>query len=103
MQVIKNWVITSIFFVFVALSAALTVQADDSAYAFGVEPIMVNINTANAEILAEELNGIGLKKAQKIIQYRNEVGRFDSIDELINVKGIGPKFLEINRDLLTTE
>ncbi len=58
----------------------------------------VNINTANVEQLAENLKGIGPKKAQAIIDYREQNGPFFSADELINVKGIGPKTLEKNRE-----
>lgn len=57
----------------------------------------VNINTASAEQLATNLKGIGMKKAQAIIEYRKEFGDFKSINELTAVKGIGEKTLEKNR------
>ena len=57
----------------------------------------VNINTADAEAIAGELNGIGMAKAAAIVAYRNEFGAFDSADELIKVKGIGVRVLEENR------
>lgn len=47
----------------------------------------VNINTATAEQL-DALPGIGPSKAQAIIDYRNEHGRFNSIEDIQNVKGI---------------
>ena len=58
----------------------------------------VNINTADAELIAQELNGIGLAKARAIVKYRDEYGVFESADELVKVKGIGPRVLEDNRD-----
>ncbi|AOM41143.1 ComEA family DNA-binding protein [Xenorhabdus hominickii] len=61
----------------------------------------LNINTANAEELAKELNGIGAKKAQAIIEYREKYGPFTTIDQLQEVQGIGPIFIEKNRDKLT--
>ncbi|EEY44431.1 hypothetical protein SX4_0198 [Vibrio mimicus SX-4] len=51
--------------------------------------ITVNINTASAEELATLLKGIGLKKAQAIVDYREANGPFISIDDLTKVKGIG--------------
>ncbi|WP_338883228.1 MULTISPECIES: ComEA family DNA-binding protein [Xenorhabdus] len=61
----------------------------------------ININTANAEELAKELNGIGTKKAQAIIEYREKYGPFTAIEQLQEVQGIGPIFIEKNRDKLT--
>ena len=71
-------------------------RADTGKYSSGVltgsnrNPGRVNINTAGAMALAE-LPGIGPVTAQKIIDYRNEQGRFKNISEIINVSGIGEK------------
>ncbi len=54
----------------------------------------VNINTADASTLASSLRGVGVRKAEAIVAYRGEHGPFKSVDELINVKGIGEKMLE---------
>ncbi len=54
---------------------------------------IININTATAHEL-QRLNGIGEVKARAIIDYREQNGVFSSVDELINVKGIGEKTLE---------
>lgn len=51
--------------------------------------ITVNINSASAEELATLLSGVGAKKAQAIIDYRQANGQFQSKQELTNVKGIG--------------
>ncbi len=56
----------------------------------------VNINTASAEELAENLKGLGPKKALAIIEYRDTNGPFFTPEEITNVKGIGPKTLEKN-------
>lgn len=60
----------------------------------------VDINTANAETLARELNGVGQHKAQQIIEYRAKHGPFTRVEQLAEVKGIGLKTVERNRDKL---
>ena len=63
------------------------------------EKIMVNINTANVTEL-QKLDGIGSAMAQNIITYRKENGKFNSIDELKNVSGIGDsKFERIKNNI----
>jgi len=60
----------------------------------------VDINTADAATLAAEINGVGEARAQAIIDYRDSKGRFESVDDLTRVKGIGPVLLEKNRENL---
>lgn len=60
--------------------------------------ITVNINTADAEEIATLLKGIGAKKAQDIIDYRNEHGKFENIESLKQVKGIGQSTIDKNKD-----
>lgn len=57
----------------------------------------VNVNTANAETLSAELQGVGLTKAQAIVDYRKKHGPFQSAADLTEVKGIGTRTVEINR------
>ena len=58
----------------------------------------VNINTADAAALEAGLVGIGAVKAQAIVAHRDANGPFASVDELLEVKGIGASTLEKNRD-----
>lgn len=58
---------------------------------------VVNINTADVQTLAENIQGVGLKRAQAIISFREEHGPFKSVDELTQIKGIGLKMVEKNR------
>ena len=60
----------------------------------------ININIATAQQLTE-LNNIGVVKATAIVEYRTKHGNFQSVDDLLNVDGIGMAILELNRDMLT--
>lgn len=66
------------------------------------EPVnnRVNINTASAEEL-QSLPGIGPVLAGRIIEYRRQYGPFIDVEQLVEVKGIGPKVLERLRPLVT--
>ena len=57
----------------------------------------VNINKASADSIAESLSGIGLKKAQAVVDYRNQNGHFKSAVDIVEVKGIGPSIFEKNK------
>ncbi len=71
---------------------------------FNVFASPVNINTADAKTIGEALSGIGLKKAEAIVKYREEKGAFKTVDDLTNVKGIGPKIVEkIKNDVLLSD
>ncbi|RMS20333.1 Competence protein ComEA helix-hairpin-helix region [Pseudomonas coronafaciens pv. garcae] len=61
----------------------------------------VNLNTADAQTLQKQLAGIGKSKADAIVAYRDANGEFTSVDELIEVKGIGKAILDRNRDKLS--
>ncbi|MEL6449196.1 MAG: helix-hairpin-helix domain-containing protein [Pseudomonadota bacterium] len=57
----------------------------------------VNINTADAETLANELEGVGITKARAIVAYRNANGPFTTAEALTEVTGIGARTIEVNR------
>lgn len=65
------------------------------------EHAVININTASAAELDKALIDIGPKKAQAIVEYRNQHGPFKSVEELRHVKGIGAKTLERNRAIIS--
>ncbi|SCC50870.1 helix-hairpin-helix domain-containing protein [Kosakonia oryziphila] len=56
----------------------------------------VSINSASAEELAKAMNGIGIKKAQAIVSYRDEYGPFKTLDDLKQVPGMGGTLVERN-------
>jgi competence protein ComEA len=57
----------------------------------------VDINTADAATISNSLKGVGMSKAEAIIEYRKKHGPFKNADELSLVKGIGERTVEINR------
>ena len=84
-------------------SAAVSQNEVTTAERTAAEPVQsgkININTATAEQLTT-LDGIGESKANAIIQYREQHGDFKSIDDLLNVPGIGEKILEGIRPYVT--
>lgn len=68
-------------------------EQDAAVSAFIAENGKININTATAAEL-EKLNRIGPTLAQRIVEYRETVGGFRSIEEIQNVTGIGPTIYE---------
>lgn len=77
-------------------SLAVASDSDNSKYE-GIE-IIVNVNQASVDELADLLSGIGLKKAQAIVDYREQHGEFETVDALAEVKGIGPSLVAKNRE-----
>lgn len=60
----------------------------------------VNVNKADAATIAHSLDGIGASKAEAIVAWREAHGPFKTVDELTQVKGVGPATLERNRDAI---
>ncbi|WP_336220977.1 helix-hairpin-helix domain-containing protein [Citrobacter amalonaticus] len=95
----------------VAKSAAVETKAEASvagkskeaapAKTSDQEGTRVSINTASAEELAKAMNGVGLKKAQAIVSYREEYGPFKTVDDLKQVPGMGNSLVERNLSVLT--
>lgn len=63
----------------------------------------VNINTADAKSLSKQLVGVGISRAQKIVQYRDNNGPFTSVDDLRKVKGVGKSIINKNRERIVLE
>ena len=63
----------------------------------------VNINIADAPTLAANIKGVGVKKAEAIVAYRDTHGSFSRVEELSKVRGIGLKKVEKNRENLKVE
>ena len=63
----------------------------------------VNINQASADEMAEALSGVGTARAEAIVADREQHGAYQSADELVRVKGIGPSTVEQNRERIKVE
>lgn len=68
---------------------------------FNAQAGAIDINSADAATLDKNLKGIGPRTAAAIVDYRTKHGPFKSVDELANVKGVGPATIEKNRARLT--
>lgn len=82
-------------------SASAQTKAKATVKASDEEGTQVSINSASAEDLAHAMNGVGLKKAQAIVAYRDEYGPFKTLDDLKQVPGIGSSLVERNLTHLT--
>lgn len=93
-SVIPALVATAVLALPVTTQAA---PAANAAVATQQQTVSVNINQATAEELAAKLQGIGMSKAVAIVEYRKKVGKFISVDQLAEVKGIGKATVDKNR------
>ncbi len=99
MNALKQMLVAAI--VLAALAFATQPAFAEEKMASSSSPV-VNINTATAEEL-EALKGIGKAKAQAIVTYREQFGEFESLEELMDVKGIGEATLKENMQWLSLE
>ena len=95
------YVIFSLFFILITISISIIsitistkYQNEKSEKSGGIirSTNLININQATKEQLTE-LSGIGPATAERIVDYRSKNGKFQSTEELLNVKGIGEKTL----------
>ena len=70
--------------------------------AFAEEPAKIDLNKASVDELTQ-IKGIGQKYAERIVQYRENNGPFKHIEDIMKVKGIGPKKFESIKDLVMVE
>ena len=67
---------------------------------FAAFAVPVDINKADANTIAQELNGVGATRAEAIVAYREQHGPYQTVDDLLKVKGIGKAIVEKNRDAI---
>ncbi|BBT15718.1 competence protein ComEA [Metapseudomonas otitidis] len=100
--------ILSLLFVFLgftgsAIAAETPSKSEPAKVATEQVVKKVDINKADAASLQGAMVGVGELKAKAIVEYREANGPFSSVDDLLQVKGIGAKTLEANRDRLSVE
>ncbi len=78
------------------IGLAFALSTPITALAEGAHVAPVDINSASAETLADALNGIGLSRAQDIVDYRKSHGPFEKPADLAKVKGVGQTTVEKN-------
>lgn len=83
------------------LSSVLSIGAFLAAVVAEAGP--VNINTADAETLAAELNGVGPALARAIVEDRNRNGLYTTPEALTRVSGIGMRLIENNREFIRVD
>ena len=78
------------------LSRPSTSTASSSISSGANSSSKVRLNSASVDQLMQ-LNGVGKKKAEAIIEYRNKNGKFNSVDDFMKIKGIGPALFNKNK------
>ena len=67
-------------------------------YGFSLHASPVNVNNADAKAIAKALSGIGKVKSEAIVQYRNQHGKFKTIEDLIKVRGVSRRIVRKNKE-----
>ncbi len=98
---LKN-ITAAIIAVFV-LCLGSVAQANDLSDQLSGDVMTVNVNEADAASIANTLVGIGISRAQAIVDYRDQYGRFYSAQELTSVKGVGQSTVEKNLSRISIE
>ncbi|MGL6158958.1 ComEA family DNA-binding protein [Microbulbifer sp.] len=93
MKEAQKWLSAAFAALFLVCASVSTIAAEADA-----ELAVVNINTASAEELATVLDGVGEARAELIVKFREEQGPFTSVEQLLEVKGVGTATLEKNRE-----
>jgi len=93
-QSLNNSVAVQIFRCVVACLIILTCSTASANRVIPAAENLININSASVAEIARALPGIGPQKAQRIVDWRNTHGLFQYREQLLDIKGIGPKTLE---------
>jgi competence protein ComEA len=100
MNKVSKILLTCLILSFSSLSIAENTSGNDNSLNTNQVNERIDINHADIKTLSL-LKGVGMKKAEAIIMYREENGKFVSIEDLLNVNGIGKQILALNKTTLT--
>jgi competence protein ComEA len=84
------------------LFVVLTIALMTSLSAFSSDD-MININLADQATLEAGLEGIGPALARRIVEFREMYGPFESLDQFLEVRCVGPKIVETNQNRIVFE
>jgi competence protein ComEA len=87
---------------FITLCLGVAVMMALISVSLAQEAEKININTASAVTLTQ-LKRIGPKLSERIVEYREKHGPFERPEDIVKVRGIGPKTFELNKDRIITE
>lgn len=88
-------------FLTVTIPAYANMQSNNALSTPSTLHSKIDLNKADAQQLVGSFKGIGRKKAEAIITFREKNGGIKSIDDLAEIKGFGPKFVSKNREKLS--
>jgi len=86
----------------IVLLVALAMVMAFSVPSWTADAGKINLNKATVAELSQ-LKGIGMKYAERIVEFRDKNGPFKQVEDLLKVQGIGLKLLEKNKDRITVE
>ncbi|MFH1935568.1 MAG: helix-hairpin-helix domain-containing protein [Pseudomonadota bacterium] len=86
----------------IALCIVVAVMMALVSVSLAQEAEKININKASSVELTQ-LKRIGPKLSERIVEYREKHGPFERPEDIMQVRGIGPKTFELNKDRITTE
>ena len=93
-------IMTAIAAIALSITSLSAQDRAPAAKAVAAPAAPVNLNTASAEQLAT-IPGVGLKTAERIIEYREKNGGFKKVEDLMNVRGVGEKSFLKMKPLIT--
>jgi competence protein ComEA len=95
----KFSLIRSFFAAILIVLAPFTLSAQEIS-ADPSDAVKIDINSADAQTIAQGLVGVGMVRAKEIVAYRDMYGNFQSLDELTAVAGVGAATVDKNRHLM---